>query len=71
MKKDLIYEGKAKKIYSTDDPQQVLIYYKDDATADNGAKKGSILGKGEVNNNMSLLLYQFPGQLRHRHPSYP
>ncbi len=59
MKKDLIYEGKAKKIYSTEDPEQVLIYYKDDATADNGAKKGSILGKGEVNNNMSLLLYQF------------
>ncbi|WGK69709.1 phosphoribosylaminoimidazolesuccinocarboxamide synthase [Candidatus Haliotispira prima] len=59
MAKDLLYEGKAKKIYSTDDPNQVLIYYKDDATAYNGAKAGNIAGKGEVNNNMSALLYGF------------
>ncbi|MEM9423436.1 MAG: phosphoribosylaminoimidazolesuccinocarboxamide synthase [Spirochaetota bacterium] len=59
MAKELLYEGKAKKIYSTEDPEQVLLHYKDDATAGNGAKKGSIAGKGEVNNNMSSLLYQF------------
>ncbi len=55
----LLYEGKAKKIYRTEDSRQVQIYYKDDATADNGAKKASIAGKGEINNNVSSLIYQF------------
>lgn len=59
MKTELLYEGKAKKIYRTDDETQILVYYKDDATADNGAKKGSISGKGQINNHVSALLYQF------------
>ena len=41
-KKEFLYEGKAKKIYATDDPDKVIVYYKDDATAGNGEKKGTI-----------------------------
>ncbi len=48
-----IYEGKAKKVFATDDPQIVIVDYKDDATAFNGLKKGTILGKGIVNNKVS------------------
>ena len=59
MKKELLYEGKAKKIYNTEDETQILVFYKDDATADNGAKKGSISGKGQINNNFSALIYRF------------
>ena len=54
MKKfDQIYEGKAKKVYATDDPKIVIVDYKDDATAFNGLKKGTIAGKGVVNNKVS------------------
>ena len=54
MKKlEQIYEGKAKKVYATDDPQIVIVDYKDDATAFNGLKKGTITGKGVVNNKVS------------------
>lgn len=54
MKKlDLLYEGKAKKVYNTDDPDVLIVDYKDDATAFNGLKKGTIMGKGVVNNRMS------------------
>lgn len=54
MKKlEQIYEGKAKKVYATDDPKVVIIDYKDDATAFNGLKKGTIVGKGVVNNEVS------------------
>lgn len=53
-----LYEGKAKKVFATDDPQLVIVDYKDDATAFNGEKKGTILGKGVVNNRMSNLLMQ-------------
>ncbi|MCI8553482.1 MAG: phosphoribosylaminoimidazolesuccinocarboxamide synthase [Clostridiales bacterium] len=53
-----LYEGKAKKVYTTDDPTLVIVDYKDDATAFNGEKKGTILGKGVVNNRMSNLLMQ-------------
>ena len=56
--KELLYEGKAKKVYSTDDPQQLIVAYKDDATAFNGLKKGTITGKGVINNQMSNLLMQ-------------
>ena len=42
----LLYEGKAKKVYETEDPQQLIVSYKDDATAFNGLKKGTISGKG-------------------------
>lgn len=53
LKKEQIYEGKAKKVYLTDDPNVVLVDYKDDATAFNGLKKGTIVGKGVVNNKVS------------------
>ena len=49
---ELLYEGKAKKIFLTEDQGTVLVYYKDDATAGNGAKKGTILNKGTMNNEI-------------------
>jgi phosphoribosylaminoimidazole-succinocarboxamide synthase len=55
-KKTQLYEGKAKKIYATDNPEIVIVSYKDDATALDGLKKGSILGKGAINNRMSNYL---------------
>lgn len=55
---DMIYEGKAKKVYATTDPDIVLVSYKDDATAFNGLKKGTILGKGVVNNVCSNHLFR-------------
>lgn len=58
MEKKLIYEGKAKKVYETDDADVVLVDYKDDATAFNGLKKGTIVGKGVVNNRMSNHMFQ-------------
>ncbi len=58
MKKlEMIYEGKAKKVYKTEDPKQYIVEYKDDATAFNGEKKGTIVGKGVVNNKMSAALF--------------
>ena len=51
-----LYEGKAKKVFETDDPELVVVSYKDDATAFNGLKKGTIEGKGVVNNKMSNYL---------------
>lgn len=53
-----LYEGKAKKVFSTDDPELLVVSYKDDATAFNGLKKGTITGKGVINNQMSNLLMQ-------------
>ncbi len=53
---DMIYEGKAKKVYATDDPNYVIVDYKDDATAFNGLKKGTIVGKGAINNRMTNYL---------------
>ena len=55
-KKEQLYEGKAKKVFATDDPNLVIVDYKDDATAFNGLKKGSIAGKGVINNVMFQLL---------------
>ena len=52
-KKEQLYEGKAKKVYATDDPELLIVAYKDDATAFNGLKKGTIAGKGVINNQMS------------------
>lgn len=52
-KAEQVYEGKAKKVYATDDPDIVIVSYKDDATAFNGLKKGTIVGKGVVNNKVS------------------
>lgn len=57
-KREQIYEGKAKKVFLTDDPDLVIVDYKDDATAFNGLKKGTIMGKGVINNKMSNLLMQ-------------
>ena len=54
----MIYEGKAKKVYATDDAELYIVSYKDDATAFNGLKKGTISGKGVINNRMSNLLMQ-------------
>jgi phosphoribosylaminoimidazole-succinocarboxamide synthase len=51
-----LYEGKAKKVFATDDPDLLIISYKDDATAFNGLKKGTIAGKGVINNQMSNAL---------------
>lgn len=53
-----LYEGKAKKVYATEDPALVIVSYKDDATAFNGLKKGTIAGKGVINNKMSNMLMQ-------------
>jgi len=59
MKKlEQVYEGKAKKVFKTDDPKEFIIEYKDDATAGNGAKKGTIEGKGVINNKMTVILYK-------------
>lgn len=52
-KKEQLYEGKAKKVFATEDPEIVIVDYKDDATAFNGEKKGTITGKGVINNQMS------------------
>ncbi|HUM56641.1 MAG TPA: phosphoribosylaminoimidazolesuccinocarboxamide synthase, partial [Bacillota bacterium] len=57
-KKEMIYEGKAKKVYKTDDPDYLIVSYKDDATAFNGEKKGTIAGKGAINNSMSNIIFQ-------------
>ena len=57
-KKEQLYEGKAKKVYETGDPEFLIVAYKDDATAFNGLKKGTISGKGIINNKMSNLLMQ-------------
>lgn len=56
-KLNLLYEGKAKKVYRTDNEKQYIVEYKDDATAFNGQKKGTIVGKGVVNNKMSAALF--------------
>jgi len=59
MKKlDLLYEGKAKKVYNTEDPDILIVDYKDDATAFNGEKKGTIVGKGVINNRMANYMMQ-------------
>ena len=52
-KLEQLYEGKAKKVFATEDPNLVIVDYKDDATAGDGAKKGTIRGKGVVNNKLS------------------
>ena len=54
MKKlEQVYEGKAKKVFKTDDPELYIVSYKDDATAFNGLKKGTIVGKGAINNQVT------------------
>ena len=57
-KLDMLYEGKAKKVYATDVEGVVIVDYKDDATAFNGQKKGTIIGKGVINNRMTNFLFK-------------
>ena len=57
-KLEQLYEGKAKKVFRTDDPELYIVDYKDDATAFNGLKKGTIQGKGAINNRMSNAMFQ-------------
>lgn len=57
-KKELLYEGKAKKVYTTENPDVLIVDYKDDATAFNGVKKGTIVGKGVVNNRMTNYIFK-------------
>ena len=61
-KAEQLYEGKAKKVFSTEDPELLIVSYKDDATAFNGLKKGQIKGKGIINNRMSNILMRLLGQ---------
>ncbi|MBO8433781.1 MAG: phosphoribosylaminoimidazolesuccinocarboxamide synthase [Tyzzerella sp.] len=58
-KLDMLYEGKAKKVYKTDNEDQYIVDYKDDATAFNGEKKGTISGKGVINNKMTNLIFKY------------
>ena len=59
MKKvELLYEGKAKKVYTTEDPDVLIVDYKDDATAFDGQKKGTIVGKGAINNRMTNHIFK-------------
>ena len=57
-KKEQLYEGKAKKVFATENPDLVIVDYKDDATAFNGLKKGTIAGKGVINNRMSNMMFR-------------
>lgn len=57
-KLEQLYEGKAKKVYVTDDEDVLIVSYKDDATAFNGLKKGTIVGKGAINNRMTNHFFQ-------------
>jgi phosphoribosylaminoimidazole-succinocarboxamide synthase len=57
-KREMMYEGKAKKVYATDDKDRVVVYYKDDATAFNGEKKGQIEDKGVFNNSITSVLFE-------------
>ncbi len=67
-KKEQLYEGKAKKVYSTENPDYVIVSYKDDATAFNGLKKGTIVGKGVINNKMSnMMMKMLEGKGIHTH----
>ena len=58
-KKEMLYEGKAKQVFATDDPEVLMVHYKDDATAFNGLKKGTISGKGAINNRVTNYMMQY------------
>ena len=57
--REMLYEGKAKQVFATENPEVVMVHYKDDATAFNGLKKGQIAGKGAINNRMSNLAMRY------------
>lgn len=58
----MLYEGKAKKVFATENPNEVVIYYKDDATAFNGLKKGTIMDKGIMNNTITTFFFDLLGK---------
>lgn len=68
-----LYEGKAKIMYATDNPDELLVYYKDDATAGNGAKKGTITDKGVMNNKMTAFFFDLLAKhgIKHHYISCP
>lgn len=59
---EMLYEGKAKKVFATADPNEVVMYYKDDATAFNGLKKGTIMDKGVMNNTITSFFFDLLGK---------
>jgi phosphoribosylaminoimidazole-succinocarboxamide synthase len=59
---EMLYEGKAKKVFATENPNEVIIYYKDDATAFNGLKKGTIMDKGIMNNTITTFFFDLLGK---------
>lgn len=67
-KLDMLYEGKAKKVFATDNPDLVILDYKDSATAFNGEKKGTIDEKGIMNNTIADMLFEL---LEKKRDSYP
>ncbi|WP_196594912.1 phosphoribosylaminoimidazolesuccinocarboxamide synthase [Pectinatus sottacetonis] len=73
MSKEKLYEGKAKIVYTTDNPDELLVYYKDDATAGNGAKKGTIMEKGILNNKISAFFFDMLAKngIEHHYISMP
>ena len=73
MEKKALYEGKAKLMYETENPDELLVYYKDDATAGNGAKKGTILEKGIMNNKISAFFFDLLAKngIEHHYVSMP
>ena len=66
--KEQMYEGKAKQVFATSDPDIVMVHYKDDATAGDGEKKGTIRDKGIVNNKLSNAPDAEVGKRGHSHP---
>ena len=73
MEKKALYEGKAKIMYATEQPDELLVYYKDDATAGNGAKKGTISDKGNMNNKMTAFFFDLLAKhgIEHHYISMP
>ncbi|MDR2122269.1 MAG: phosphoribosylaminoimidazolesuccinocarboxamide synthase [Flavobacteriaceae bacterium] len=61
-KKEFLYEGKAKQVYTTDDVNKVIVHYKDDATAYNAQKRGTIADKGVMNNEITTLIFKYLGK---------
>ena len=59
---EMLYEGKAKKVFATENPNEVVMYYKDDATAFNGLKKGTIMDKGIMNNTITSFFFDLLGK---------
>lgn len=58
-KREMLYEGKAKQIYATDEAEKVVVYFKDDATAFNAQKRGTVTDKGEMNNAITTLIFEY------------